>query len=186
MKSTFFSLINSGIFCEDSFHPLTCKKIYNAVVIPKALYGCENWSALTPAELFTLKGAHRFSIKCMHSLNMHTRTDTALGLLALEVEIDIRKFVLFGQLCRLNSNCWAKTMVLNRLTSFKINQSKQIGFIVEIDLLLQKYEPFSFLISPRRSFSWQVCLETHDQSQSTRTCKVRLVRKSFQSRILWI
>ena len=28
LKGTFFSLINSGIFYEDSFHPLTFKKIY--------------------------------------------------------------------------------------------------------------------------------------------------------------
>ena len=98
-KGTFFSLINSGIFYEDSFHPLTCKKIYNAVVIPKALYGCENWSVLTSAELLTLERAHRFCIKRMQSLNMHPRTDIAVGLLAkfpLEIEIDIRKLVLFG------------------------------------------------------------------------------------------
>ena len=150
LKGTFFSLINSGIFYDDLFHPLTCKKIYNAVVIPKALYGCENWSALTSAELLTLERAHRFCIKRMQSLNMHTRTDIALGLLAmfpLEDEIDIRKLVLFGQLCRLNSNFWVKTMFLNRLTSFKINPSKQTGFIVEIDRLLQKYDLSHILLA---------------------------------------
>ena len=73
----------------------------------------KNWSALTSAELLTLERAHRLCIKRMQSLNMHTRTDIALGLLTifpLEVEIDIRKLVLFGQLCRLNSNLWVKTM----------------------------------------------------------------------------
>ena len=50
LKGTFFSLINSGNFHADSLHPLTCKKIYNAVVLLKALYGCENWFALTSAE----------------------------------------------------------------------------------------------------------------------------------------
>ena len=142
LKSTFFSLINSGIFYGDPLHPLTCKKIYNSVVLPKALYGCENWSGLTSVELLTLERAHRFCIKRMQSLSMYTRTDIALGLLAIfpiEVEIDLRKLVLFGQLCRLNSNFWAKTMFLNRLTSFKINPRKQTGFIVEINRLLQKY-----------------------------------------------
>ena len=65
----------------------------------------------------------------MQSLNMHTRTDIAIGLLAmfpLEVEIDIRKLVLFGQLCRLNPYFWVKTMFLNRMTSFKIKPSKQV------------------------------------------------------------
>ena len=78
------------------------------------LYGCE-WSALTSAELFTLERAHRFCIKRMQSFDMRTRTDIAVGLLVtfpLEVEIDIRKLVLFGQLCQLNSNFWVKTMFL--------------------------------------------------------------------------
>ena len=48
LTGTFFSLVNSGVFYGDTLHPLTCKKIYKAVVIPKALYGCEIWSALSP------------------------------------------------------------------------------------------------------------------------------------------
>ena len=130
-------------FYEDSLHPLTCKKIYNAVVLPKALYGCENWSALTSAELLTLERAHRFCIKRMQSLPMYTRADIALGLLAIfpiEVEIDLRKLILFGQMCQLNSHFWAKTMFLNRLTSFIINPRKQTGFIAENNRLLQKYQ----------------------------------------------
>ena len=74
---------------------------------------------------------------------MHTRTDIALGLLVifpLEVEIDLRKLILFGQICQLNSHFLVKTMFLNRLTSFKINQRKQTGVIVEINRLLQKYQ----------------------------------------------
>ena len=38
LKGAFFSLIKSqdniSIFYEDSLYPLTCKKIYNAVVLP--------------------------------------------------------------------------------------------------------------------------------------------------------
>ena len=59
--------MNSGIFYDNSLHPLTCKKIYNAVVIPKALYGCENWFALSSTELLTTECAHRFCIKKMQS-----------------------------------------------------------------------------------------------------------------------
>ena len=143
MKSTFFSLMNSGIFYDNSLHPLTCKKIYNAVVIPKALYGCENWFALSSTELLTLERAHRFCIKKMQSLPLYTRSDVALGLLAIfpiEVELDIRKLILFGQFCRLNLNCWVKTLFLYRLTSFNINPNRQTGFIVEIHRLLRKYQ----------------------------------------------
>ena len=74
----------------------------------------------------------------------------SLGLLAkfpIEGEIDLRKLIIFGQLCRLNSNFWVKTMFLSRLKSFKINPSKQTGFIVEIDKMLQKYQ-LSHILSP--------------------------------------
>ena len=119
--------MNSGIFYDKSLHPLTCKKFYNAVVIPKALYGCENWFALSSTELLTLERAHRFCIKKMQSLPLYTRSDIALGLLAIfpiEVELDIRKLILFGQFCRLNLNCWVKTLFLYRLTSFNINPKR--------------------------------------------------------------
>ena len=79
----------------------------------------------------------------MQSLGVPTRTDIALDLLAMfpiEAEIDLRKLILFCQLCRLNSIFRVKTMFLNRLTYFKINPSKQTGFIVEIDKILQKYQ----------------------------------------------
>ena len=143
LKGTFFSLVNSGVFYGDTLHPLTCKKIYKAVVIPKALYGCEIWSALSPDESLTLERAHRYCIKYMQSLGGRTRTDIALGLLEMfpiETEIELRKLILFGQMCRLSSEFWIKTMFLNRLMSFKVNPSKQTGFIVEIDKILHKYE----------------------------------------------
>ena len=40
LRSTFLSLVNCGIY-EDGLNPLSVRRIYNAVVLPKALYGCE-------------------------------------------------------------------------------------------------------------------------------------------------
>ena len=110
----------------------------------------------------------------MQSLSMYTRTDIAFGLLAIcpiEVEIDLRQLVLFGQLCRLNSNFWAKIMFLNRLTSFKINPRIQTGFIVEINRLLQKYNLEHILdaylndgVFPRK-FAWNIIIKTHENAK---------------------
>ena len=75
----------------------------------------------------------------MQSLGGRTRNNIALGLLEmfpLEIEIDLRKLILFGQMCRLSSEFWIKTMFLNRVMSFKFNPSKQTGFILEIDKIL--------------------------------------------------
>ena len=81
LKGTFLSLVNSGIFNHGALHPLTCKTIYKSIVLPKALYGCENWDNLSDTDLLTLERAHRFCVKHMQSLSTRTRTDTALSLL---------------------------------------------------------------------------------------------------------
>ena len=83
--------------------PLTAKHIYKSIVLPKSLYGCEVWSQLSPTQLSSLERAHCFCAKFMQSLPRNTDTDVTLSLLGLnsiEVEIDYRKMVFWGQLCR--------------------------------------------------------------------------------------
>ena len=75
LKGTYFSLANSGILLQETLHPLTCITIYKSVVMPKALYGCEYIYNITESEMVTLERSHRFCIKGMQSLGMHTRTD---------------------------------------------------------------------------------------------------------------
>ena len=82
-KGTFLSLVHSGVLHQDNLHPLTCIKIYNFVVLPKALYGCENWFDLTESEILSLERTHRFCVKHMQSLSKRTRTDEALRLLGV-------------------------------------------------------------------------------------------------------
>ena len=77
LKGTFLSLVNSDILNHGALHPLTCKTIYKSIVLPKALYGCENWDNLNDTELLSLERAHRFCNKHMQSLNLRTRTDVA-------------------------------------------------------------------------------------------------------------
>ena len=55
LRST-FSLVNCGIY-EDGLNPLTMRRIYNAVVLPKALYGCEMWSNIHASHLTSLEPA---------------------------------------------------------------------------------------------------------------------------------
>ena len=80
----------------------TSKHIYKSVVLPKALYGCELWYAIQPKYVELLEKSHRFCVKFMQSLQRRTSTDVALSLLnidSIEVEIDYRKLIFFGQLC---------------------------------------------------------------------------------------
>ena len=134
-------------------HPLSCQEIYKCIVLPKSLYGCENWNNMTVSDVFTMERAHRFCIKYMQGLHRRTRTDIALSMIAIysiESEIDFKKLILFGQLCRLNFEHWIRVVFLNRVCSYSINGTKQIDFIPDIVSILGKYSLLDVLTAYRR------------------------------------
>ena len=87
LKGTFLSLVNSGIH-DGGFNPITSKRIYKSVVLPKALYGCELWYSLQPKHVDMLEKSHRFCVKFMLSLPRRTSTDVALSLLNMNIFIN--------------------------------------------------------------------------------------------------
>ena len=96
LKGTYISLMNSCIVHENGLQPLSCQKIYRCIVLPKALYGCENWSQLTETDILTMERVHRYCIKYLQGLRIRTRTrtDIALSLIGantVESEIDLKK-----------------------------------------------------------------------------------------------
>lgn len=142
LKGTFLSLVHCGLVDASGLHPLSCKKLYCSVVLPKALYGCEVWYNLNETDILLLERAHRYCVKYMQNLRLRCRTDVALSLLgiwSLESEINYRKLILFGQFCRLNSEIWVKNVFLVRLDSFSTYGQSQEGFISDIVRLLEQY-----------------------------------------------
>ena len=83
LKGTFLSLINSGVH-EGGLNQITSKSIYKAVVLPKALYGCELWYSLQSKHIDLLEKAHTFCVKFMQSLPRRTSTDLAFSLLNIK------------------------------------------------------------------------------------------------------
>ena len=53
IRQNYFGILNSGIG-EKDLHPLTLKKIYDSVVLPRALYGCEFWHGIFNSDLMLL------------------------------------------------------------------------------------------------------------------------------------
>ena len=47
LKSTFLNITNCGLH-DNGLNPITTLRIYNSVVLPKALYGCELWCDMSP------------------------------------------------------------------------------------------------------------------------------------------
>ena len=144
LRGTTLSLNACGVGEANGLHPLSCKKIYKSVILPKGLYGCELWYNLTDSEILFLERSHRFCVKYIQCLSKRTRTDIALGLLevySMTAEIDKRKMVLFGQFCRLNIYSRAKDIFLLRLASFYTadDHFHQNGYFSDIFKVLDKY-----------------------------------------------
>jgi hypothetical protein len=150
LRSTFFSIINNGIY-ENGIHPVTSLKFYRSVVLPKALYGCELWHDISKAQLVKLERSHKFCIKHIQCIDRTTRSDIALSLLgcrSLEYEIDYKKLTLLGQLCRLSTDFLSKdlpTKFNNRLIRFIDNPNKKCGLFPDLYRILQKYDLVYFL-----------------------------------------
>ena len=53
LKGTYLNIANSGLH-DNGLNPITSLHIYNSVVLPKALYGCESWCNLSPKHILPL------------------------------------------------------------------------------------------------------------------------------------
>ena len=141
IRSIFLSLVHCGLF-GDGLHPLSAKKIYESIVLPKALYGCEFWDNLNKDDVYLLEKSHMYCLKYLQSISKYTSTDIAsslIGMLPISAEIDIRKLVFFGQLCRLESCLLVKSIFSRRVISYTNNPSRVRGFIAESFKLFYKY-----------------------------------------------
>lgn len=123
---------------------MTLSHLYKTVVLPSALYGCELWNCISSSDLQKLNVFQHFV--CKNSLNLpkSCRSDICesfFGVLPIEAEIDRRKLLFLGRLCRLHSTTLTKKIIAIRLYSFIYNLAqKQKGFIPEIFDIIQKYE----------------------------------------------
>ena len=78
----------------------------------------------------------------MQFLPKTTSTDVTLALFdinSLETEIDYRKLVFLGQLCRLTSEHRVKQVFLHGLIHYNESPAKILGFFPDIYRILSKY-----------------------------------------------
>ena len=114
IRKLFFGLVSCG-FSELGLHALTLKRIYESVVLPRALYGSELWSNFSKNDIMLLERSHRLCVKTMQNMDRNTRTCVALsslGMMNLNYVIVKRKLMLFGQLCKLDTSYAAKKTLL--------------------------------------------------------------------------
>ena len=166
LRGSFFSAVNGGLH-PGFINPRTLRVIYQSVVLPKALYGCEFWSTYTKSDIDSLEKAHRHCIKHIQTFFRCTSTDFSLcclGSVPIETLIDYRKLQLFGQLCRLSSQYLAKVVFVQRLIRFVNGDRQTMGFIPDLYRLFSKYSlghyPQMYLLSARfpSKYAWKAIL----------------------------
>ena len=59
LRGTLLSITNSG-FSVNCLNPISLRTIYNSIVVPKTLYGCEVWATLSTTDMQSLERSHRF------------------------------------------------------------------------------------------------------------------------------
>ena len=202
IRGTFFSLVNYGMN-DNGLQPLTCKHIYNAVVLPKALYGSECWPPLYKTDILSIERVHRLCLKYIQGLNVRTSTAIVLSLidsLPIEYEIDKRKLMLIGQLCRLDTVCAIKNMFLYKLCSYTLGNVVS-GLLPEFDRILNKYGLRSVLTQYMSDGSfpskdaWKKMVrsrtkelfvsEWNERTSTGPFCRFRKLHQSFEVSFLW-
>ena len=64
---TCFTILNSGVSGSLDLHPLTLRKIYQTVVMPRLLYGYEFWHVLSESQRLNLACSHRHMKYTLHA-----------------------------------------------------------------------------------------------------------------------
>lgn len=145
-RKAYFAIRND---LSHNTNPLTLVGLYQKIVLPTVLYGCELWNNLKQTDLQVLNKFQHFVIKDIQGLKISTRSDmceSMLGLHPIVSEIDKRKLAFFGKLCKLDINCLTKNIFLLRLCDFLQDGNKPFsGFLKDIYEILAKYNLLQYL-----------------------------------------
>ena len=153
-------------------------------MLSSVLYGCELWNNISSKDSQRLNVFQHFVCKNAQNLPKGTRSDiceTLFNTLPIQSEIDARKLLFFGRLCRLDCDALPKKIFLMRLFSFTENlASAQLGFIPDIMNLLATYYLFehvhSWLFSGSfpTKFTWKriVCAAVQNCGQLQRDMRI--------------
>lgn len=181
-KNSFYALTDIG---SPYLNPLSLSKLYKSVVLPSVLYGCELWNNMSTADSQRLKVFQHSICKSAQNLPRQTRSDmceSLFNVIPISVEIDARKLLFFGRLCRMSSQALPKQTFLIRLFSYLMRlTNNQVGFIPDVVQLLTIYNLIDYLHQwiENGSFPSKQSWKTFVRSATTRTHRdMRYLRMS--------
>ena len=110
--------------------------LFKTIVLPSILYDCELWNHTNNKDYRRLNTLQHGIIKQILGLQKLTRSDICeqlLNMLPISAEIDYRKFLFLGRLCRMNTDYLSKKVFIYCLLSFLYQLTgNQTGFIPDV------------------------------------------------------
>ena len=137
------AICNTGGLGQGKMNPMTAVKLYKAITLPSALYGCEIWNQLTRNEILMLERMQRYCCKLMQGLCRKTRSNICcgmLGLLTVEGHINSSKLKFFRRLCVLPEYHLSKQIFLRRLFQSKFLPTANSGYCKDVIEKLHTYD----------------------------------------------
>jgi hypothetical protein len=129
-------------------NPIAACRIWNRVILPCALYGCNVWNTLSRKEYEMFESVQRYFCKKIQGFPICTASPVvadALGLISVQCYIDRACLLLFRRLCRLNSSFALKSVFISRITKYECisshckGSSKHSSPILNMFTLLEQY-----------------------------------------------
>ncbi|CAG2209444.1 unnamed protein product [Mytilus edulis] len=147
-RNAYFAIAGTG---SCLLNPLTVCGLYNKIVIPAVLYGCELWNGIKPKDIRCLETFQHFIVKHIQGFPKRTRSDMCESMTNLErlpILVEKRKLMFLYKLCEMKAQSLTKQIFIYRLFQYFGDTSrKQHGFIPDVTNILSKYSLLNFLNS---------------------------------------
>ena len=147
-RNAYFAIPGTG---SCLLNPLTVCGLYNKIVIPAVLYGCELWNGIKPKDIRCLETFQHFIVKHIQGFPKRTRSDMCESMTNLErlpILVEKRKLMFLYKLCEMKAQSLTKQIFIYRLFQYFGDTSrKQHGFIPDVTNILSKYSLLNFLNS---------------------------------------
>ena len=118
-RRTLYALLPAGLHGHDGLSPVASRKVIEAYVLPRMLYGLEAM-ILTQKQINSLEIAYRTMLRQLQALPSQVATEAIyllMGMFPIEAVLHHRTLSLFGAIVRLDNNSFLKTLACRQLGS---------------------------------------------------------------------
>lgn len=105
----------------NGLNPLSSVIVWQRVILPSALYGCELWGQLARQDTETLERTQRHFARYVQGIDKRSpieSTTSTLGLLLICSYIHKQRLFLFGRLCRTPPSSFHKHLFLSQISQY--------------------------------------------------------------------